>query len=128
MKRRIAMGRPKLKLDDKGRPRRMPASYIMKKDERARAAFDAMRKRGLSREEAWKEIEVAFENAFRETVFVGIDRRLEIWIALEEGKRAKELFADLDAVLNSKFGENDDLIQRMRRENSQFIRMDTWRR
>jgi hypothetical protein len=123
------MGRmTKMKLDDRGKPRRMPASYIMKKDERARSAFEAMRRRGMSREEAWKEIEIAFENAFRETVFVGIDRRLEIWIALEEGKRAKELFADLDVVLNSKFGENADLIERMRRENHQSVCMDAWRR
>jgi hypothetical protein len=118
--------RPKMKLDDKGRPRRLPAPVIMKKDPRAASAFTAMRKSGLTREEAWKEIETCFENAFWETVFVGIDRRLEIWIALEEGLRAKDLFTDLNTLRNSAFGENVGLIEQMRRKHSGFVRMDAW--
>jgi hypothetical protein len=117
---------PKLKADDQGRLRRMSATYVMKRDPRARAAYTAMRKNGLTREEAWREIEVCFENAFWETVFVGIDRRLEIWIALEEGKRAKDLFADLSTLRNSRFGENTELIEQMRRKHSGFVRMDAW--
>jgi hypothetical protein len=38
---------PKFKPDEKGVPRYMPARYIMRKDPDARAAYQALRKRGL---------------------------------------------------------------------------------
>ena len=60
----------------------------MRRDPGAKAAYAGMRKRGMSKDEAEHEIEVAYERSFWEVLFVGVDRRLEIWIALEEGLRA----------------------------------------
>jgi hypothetical protein len=119
------MGKIKWKPDDRGNPhRRLPASYIMRHDPRARAAFRAMRRRGLSAQEAEHEIEVVGEKGFWETLVFGIDRRLELWIALEEGLRAADLFADIETAMNQKFGEGTELIERVRREKHAFICME----
>ena len=53
--------------------------------------------------------------------FSGIDRRLEIWISLEEGLRAADLFADIETAMNKKFGEGTELIARVRRAKSEFV-------
>jgi hypothetical protein len=102
----------------------MPAGHIMANDPNARAAFDAKCRRGMSRAEAEHEIEEAFWWVFLEGLVLGIDRRLEIWISLEEGLRAKDLFADTEVILNGKLGENVELIQRMRRQKHQFVGME----
>jgi hypothetical protein len=118
------MGRIKWKPDDRGNPnRRLPASYIMHHDPRARAAYTAMRHRGLSAQEAEHEIEVVGEKGFWEVLVFGIDRRLELWISLEEGLRAADLFADIDVAMNHKSGEGTELIERVRREKSEFVCM-----
>jgi hypothetical protein len=116
------MGRmPKMKLDDKGRPRRMPASYIMKKDERAKAAFDAVRKRRLTREEAETRIERVFEGCFRETLFFGVDRRMLAWIALEEGAEVGAIFTELETLQHWKFGDSVEPIEAFRRRHHEFV-------
>jgi hypothetical protein len=118
------MGRIKWKPDDRGNPRRrLPASYIMRHDPRARAAYTAMRRRGLSVQEAEHEIEVVGEKGFWETLVFGIDRRLELWISLEEGLRAADLFADIEKAMNQKIGEDPELTLRVRRDKSEFICM-----
>jgi hypothetical protein len=80
-----------------------------------------MRRRGLSAQEAEHEIEIVGEKGFWETLVFGIDRRLELWISLEEGLRAGDLFADIETAMNQKFGEGTELIKRVRREKSDFI-------
>jgi hypothetical protein len=111
------------KPDHKGRPRRMPASHIVAHDVDAKAAFDAMCKR-MPKAEAEREVEEAFWKSFLEQLVLGIDRRLEIWISLEEGLRAKDLFADAEVILNGKLGENAELIESMRRKKHQFVSME----
>ena len=118
------MGQIKWKLDDRGKPRRLPAGYIMRRDPRAKTAYTAMRRRCLSAQEAEHEIETSFQNAFRETLIFGIDRRLEIWIALEEGLRTADLFADIETALNQKSGEGAELIRRVRQPKREFIVYD----
>jgi hypothetical protein len=119
------MGKINWKPDDRGNPnRRLPASYIMHHDPRARAAYTAMRHRGLSAQDAEHEVETVGEKGFYETLVFGIDRRLELWISLEEGLRAADLFADIDVAMNQKLGEGADLIERVRREKSEFICME----
>jgi hypothetical protein len=115
------MGMPKMKLDDRGRPRRMPASYIIKQDERARAAYEAMRKRGLSREEAEDRIERCFELAFRETILLGVDRRMLVWISLEEGAEIDAIFTELELLQHWKHGEGHEPIEAFRRRYHEFV-------
>jgi hypothetical protein len=116
------MGKISWKPDDRGNPnRRLPASYLMRHDPRAQAAYKVMRRHGLSAQEAEHEIEIVGEKSFYETLVFGIDRRLELWISLEEGLRAADLFADIETAMNQKLGEGTELIARVRREKSQFV-------
>ena len=60
------MGRmPKFKPDEKGRPRYLPADYIMRKDPHARVAYHALRRRGRSPAEAEHAIELTSWHARR---------------------------------------------------------------
>jgi hypothetical protein len=60
------MGRmPKFKPDEKGRPRYLPAEYVMRKDPHARAAYHALRRRGRSPAEAEHAIELTSWHARR---------------------------------------------------------------
>jgi hypothetical protein len=87
-----------------GRPR-LRASYIMKRDPRARAAYDAIRRRGATAEEAKDTIEEAFQKSFLEVLIaydpnergqIARDRRkAEIWLSLQEGLSVDSIFADL---------------------------------
>jgi hypothetical protein len=116
------MGKIRWKPDDRGNPnRRLPAGYIMHHDPRARAAYKAMRHRGLSAQDAEHEIEIVGEKSFHETLVFGIDRRLELYISLEEGLRAADLFDDIDVAMNQKLGEGTELIERVRREKREFV-------
>ena len=94
------MGKIGWKPDDKGRPRRLPASYIMKRDSAARTAFQALRKRGLSREAAAVEIERCFECCWRQILLVDPqppDPRPECWLLLGEGLPLETIF-DLEKL------------------------------
>jgi hypothetical protein len=119
------MGKIRWKPDDRGKPnRRLPASYIMRHDPRARAAYTTMRRRGLSAQDAEHEIEIVGEKGFLEVLVFGIDRRLELWISLEEGLRAADLFDDINTAMNQKVGEGIELAERVRREKHDFICME----
>jgi hypothetical protein len=48
-------------------------------------------------------------------------RRLEIWIALEEGLRAADLFIGLNKIRRLKLGEHPELIRQIRQEKREFI-------
>jgi hypothetical protein len=92
------------KKDDKGRPRRMPASYIMANDDDAAEAFATMRKNGVSHREAIDRIERCFYEAFvhrligRAQKLSGDrdaepkDRRPECWFLLAEGMPIERIF------------------------------------
>ena len=54
-------------------------------------------------------------------IITSAGRRLEIWISLEEGLRAADLFADIETAMNQKFGEGTELIARVRRAKSEFV-------
>jgi hypothetical protein len=82
-----------------------------------------MRRRGLSAQEAEHEVEVTAEMSFWEAIVFGIDRRLELWIALEEGLRAAEMFDAVETAMSQKFGEGTALIERVRREKREFVCM-----
>jgi hypothetical protein len=56
---------------------------------RTRAAYDAMRRRGVSAKDAEAEIEYAFQQCFLEQLIFDRDRRLEIWLSLKRGCRRK---------------------------------------
>jgi hypothetical protein len=93
------MSRIRWKRDDKGRPRRMPASYIMQNDPHAAQAFTIMRQRGMSRREATDRIERCFRQAFIEALISDDDppkdRRPECWFMLVEGMPLERIFPDL---------------------------------
>jgi hypothetical protein len=57
--------------------RYLRASYIMRKDPDARAAYEAMRRRGVTRADAETAIEFACLQCFREKLLFDRDRRLE---------------------------------------------------
>ena len=94
------------KIDANGRPC-LKASYIMKRDPRAKAACDALRRRGLSARAAEDEIENAFQLAFTEVLIaeafqegergeIARDRRkAEIGLSLQEGLPVEKIFPDL---------------------------------
>jgi hypothetical protein len=94
------------KPDHKGRPRRMPASYIMRHDDDAAQAFATMRKNGISHREATNKIERCFEQAFIEALIGRAeklrgdhdaepkDRRPECWFLLAEGMPVDRIFPD----------------------------------
>jgi hypothetical protein len=94
---------PAFKTDENGRPC-LKASYIMRKDPRAKAAYNALRCRGLSARAAKDEIEHAFQLAFTEVLIAEAfeegergeltrDRRkAEIWLSLAEGFAGGEYF------------------------------------
>jgi hypothetical protein len=96
---------PTFKPDENGRPKYLPASYIMKRDPAARAAFQALRRRGMARAEAEQQIELAFHKAFCEMIIHKIDqenadwregdRRPEVWLLLAEGMPVERIFPDL---------------------------------
>jgi hypothetical protein len=85
----------------------LKAGYVMKRDPRAKAAYDALRRRGLPREEAEARIEQAFQMAFTEALIaeafeegergqIARDRRkTEIWLSLQEGLSVERIFPDL---------------------------------
>jgi hypothetical protein len=81
----------------------------------AERAIDAMRRR------AETEIEKCFEAAFRERILVGLNRRLEVWVSPQEGKRTAEIFADLEEVSRWRFGESVEPFERMRRKYHAFV-------
>jgi hypothetical protein len=92
------MGRmPKFKPDEKGRPRYLPADYIMRKDPHARVAYHALRRRGRSPAEAEHAIELTSWHAFIEAVLHEKDRRPEIWFLLAEGLPVEKIFPKFDA-------------------------------
>jgi hypothetical protein len=86
---------------------RLKASYIMRKDPRAKAAYDALQRRGLSATAAKNEIEHAFQLAFTEALIAEVseegergeiarDRcKAEIWLSLQEGLPVESIFPDL---------------------------------
>jgi hypothetical protein len=79
----------------------MPATYIMRNDPHAKAAYQALRKRGLSRAKAEQLIERVFYQSFVEVLlddrpnWRDADRRPEIWFLLAEGMPVKRIFPDL---------------------------------
>jgi hypothetical protein len=87
----------KWKPDDRGRLRRMPARYIMRKDPNATAAYHALRKQGLSREEVEDRIERVSEANFLGVLFHegsdwrDADHRPEIWLLLAEGMPVEKI-------------------------------------
>jgi hypothetical protein len=88
---------PKMKPDDQGRLRRMPASFIMRRDEYAKAAYKALRRRGLGRTAAETEIERCFEASFRTVLFSyrdpdRCDPRPECWLLLSQGLSLTQIF------------------------------------
>jgi hypothetical protein len=91
---------PKLKPDEKGQPRYMPASYIMRKDTNAQMAYQALRRRGVSRAEAEHAIELTNYEAFVEVLthegpnWRDADRRPEVWFLLAEGLPIERIFPD----------------------------------
>jgi hypothetical protein len=93
------------KLDDKGRPHRMPADYIMKKDVDARRAYLEMRSNlGLSHEEAELRIERAAEANFHTVLFHEgedyreADQRPEMWVQARRGFTVEQIFPDLEEL------------------------------
>jgi len=91
------------KADDKGRPRRLPADYIMRKDPDARRAYLEMRSNlGLSHEEAELRIERLADANFRAAlVYEGedydeVDRRPEMWVQAARGFTVEQIFPDLE--------------------------------
>ena len=69
--------------------------------ERAKAAFQALRRRGLSKEEAKRQIERVFDASFRRILLSEIkdtrrtDPRPECWLLLAEGIPVERIFPDL---------------------------------
>jgi hypothetical protein len=59
---------------------RLRASYIMRRDPRARAAYEAIRRRGASAEEAASQIEYAFQQSFLEVVLDQPDLPLQLYL------------------------------------------------
>jgi hypothetical protein len=93
------------KADDKGRPRRLPADYIMRKDPDARRAYLEMRSNlGLSHEEAELRIERLSEANFHMVLFHEgedyreADRRPEMWVQLARGFSVEEIFPNLEEI------------------------------
>ena len=91
------------KLDDKGRPHRMPASYIIKKDPNARRAYREMRSNlGLSHAKAELRIERATEANFHAVLFHEgadyreADRRPDMWVQLARGFTIEQIFPNLE--------------------------------
>ena len=95
------MGKIKWRLKPNGRPQGLPASYIMAKDPEAKAAFQALRRLGLSKEEAKRQIERVFDASFRRILLSEIkdtrrtDPRPECWLLLAEGIPVERIFPDL---------------------------------
>jgi hypothetical protein len=95
------MGKIKWRLKPNGRPHGLPASYIMARDPNAKAAFQALRKRGFSKEEAKHQIERVFDASFRRVLRSEIedkrrtDPRPECWLLLAEGLPVERIFPDL---------------------------------
>jgi hypothetical protein len=99
---------PKFKPDAKGVPRYMPARYILRRDPGAKAAYRALRRRGLSRADAERQIEFAFYESFVEVLihegsdWREADRRPEIWALLAEGLSIERIFPEL----SGRYGHN----------------------
>jgi hypothetical protein len=73
----------------------------MRKDPGAKAAYQALRKRGLSRADAERHIELAFYQSFIEVLlhegsdWRDADRRPEVWALLAEGLPVERIFPEL---------------------------------
>src|SRR5262245_14210714 len=99
------MNPPKLKPDETGRPRYMPASYIMRHDPNSRMAYEALRRRGHSPADAELAIEKTLYRCFVTMIahegddWKNQDRRPEIWFLLAEELPAEKIFPDLDAKM-----------------------------
>jgi hypothetical protein len=90
--------------------RRLPASYIIKKDPNARRAYLEMRSNlGFTHEEAELRIERCFDANFRTTILSGaekddltdeeiedLDRRPEMWVQLARGFTVEQIFPNLE--------------------------------
>jgi hypothetical protein len=88
---------PKLKPDEKGRPRYLPARWIMKRDPDARMAYHALRRRGVSPQDAERAIERTAYEAFVEIlIHEGNDwRDADRWFLLAEGLPVEKIFPKL---------------------------------
>ena len=93
---------PAFKTDENGRPR-LKASYIMRRDPNARAEYQALRRRGVSREKAEALIERVSHEAFVAVLchaadysdWRAADPRPECWLLLAEGMPVERIFPDL---------------------------------
>ena len=90
------MGRmPRFKPDERGRPRYLPADYIMRRDPHAKAAYHALRRRRRSLAEAEHAIELTSWHAFIEAILHEKDRQPEVWLLLAEGLPLEKIFPTL---------------------------------
>ena len=83
------------------------AAYIMANDRYAEDAFKALRKRGLSKGEAKRQIEECFSSAFWWMMFTHgkddmkpPDPRPRCWFLLAEGMTPERIFPDLEELGN----------------------------
>jgi hypothetical protein len=91
--------------------RRLPASWIIKKDPNARRAYLEMRSNlGFTHEKAELRIERCFDANFRTTILTGaerednltaeeiedLDRRPEMWVQLARGFTVEQIFPNLE--------------------------------
>jgi hypothetical protein len=74
------------------------ADYVMRHDKYAVAAFEALRKKGMSKREAKRQIEECFSSAFWFMMFSeeGVrDPRPQCWLLLSEGLSVERIFPTL---------------------------------
>jgi hypothetical protein len=73
----------------------------MRKDPHSKTAYQALRRRGLSRADAERQIERVFYESFVEVLihdghnWRDADRRPEVWFLLAEGLPVERIFPDL---------------------------------
>ena len=100
------MGQIKWRRNANG-PRGPDADYIMANDRYAEDAFKALRKRGLPKGEAKRQIEECFAAAFWWMMFTYCkdnvrppDPRPRCWFELAEGMTVERIFPDLEELGN----------------------------